>query len=69
MCLRRLPSLLLLFAMIAFVPPGGAAAQKTKDSGRLDEQFGSRLFLRHVHSTTGASWKDASDVHFDEWLD
>jgi hypothetical protein len=27
------------------------------------------VFSRHLHSLTGASWKDASGVHFDEWLD
>jgi hypothetical protein len=27
------------------------------------------IFPRHLHSLTGASWKDASGVHFDEWLD
>jgi hypothetical protein len=28
-----------------------------------------QIFPRHLHSLTGASWKDASGVHFDEWLD
>jgi hypothetical protein len=27
------------------------------------------VFPRHLHSMTGASWKDARGVHFDEWLD
>jgi hypothetical protein len=27
------------------------------------------VFPRHLHSMTGGSWKDASGVHFDEWLD
>ena len=27
------------------------------------------VFPRHLHSVTGASWKDASGVHFDEWVD
>jgi hypothetical protein len=27
------------------------------------------VFQRHLHSTTGASWKDAHGLHFDEWLD
>ncbi len=27
------------------------------------------VFPRHLHSVTGASWKDAKGVHFDEWLD
>ncbi len=27
------------------------------------------VFPRHLHSMTGASWKDATGVHFDEWMD
>jgi hypothetical protein len=27
------------------------------------------VFPKHLHSMTGASWKDAKGVHFDEWLD
>ena len=27
------------------------------------------VFSRHLHSVLGASWKDATGVHFDEWLD
>jgi hypothetical protein len=33
--------------------------------GQVDPQ----VFPRHLHSMTGASWKDAKGVHFDEWLD
>ena len=28
-----------------------------------------RVFPRHLHSATGASWKDARGLHFDQWLD
>ncbi len=27
------------------------------------------IFSRHLHSMTGASWKDAKGVHFDEWVE
>jgi hypothetical protein len=27
------------------------------------------VFLRHLHCMTGASWKDAKGVHFDEWIE
>ncbi|MGB2626244.1 MAG: hypothetical protein WAK20_05615 [Candidatus Acidiferrum sp.] len=27
------------------------------------------VFPRHLHSMTGASWKDAKGVHFDEWIE
>ena len=27
------------------------------------------VFPRHLHTMTGASWKDAAGVHFDEWMD
>jgi len=27
------------------------------------------VFPRHLHSMSGASWKDANGVHFDQWLD
>jgi hypothetical protein len=33
--------------------------------GRVDPE----VFSKHLHSMTGASWKDAKGVHFDEWLD
>jgi hypothetical protein len=32
-------------------------------------QVNPEVFPRHLHSMTGASWKDAKGVHFDEWLD
>jgi hypothetical protein len=32
-------------------------------------QVDPEVFSRHLHSMSGASWKDAKGVHFDEWLD
>ena len=32
-------------------------------------QVNPEVFSRHLHTLTGASWKDAKGVHFDEWLD
>lgn len=44
-------------------------AQKTKVLGDWMNSINPGVFPRHLHSMTGASWKDASGVHFDEWLD
>jgi hypothetical protein len=32
-------------------------------------QVNPEVFPRHLHTLSGASWKDAKGVHFDEWLD
>jgi hypothetical protein len=32
-------------------------------------QVNPEAFPKHLHSMTGASWKDAKGVHFDQWLD
>jgi len=45
------------------------AAQKTKMLNDWISNLNPAVFPRHLHSMTGASWKDASGVHFDEWLD
>jgi hypothetical protein len=45
-----------------------AAKQSKKLSDWLD-QVNPEVFPRHLHSMTGASWKDAKGVHFEEWLD
>ena len=45
------------------------AAQKTKVLNDWMDSINPVVFPRHLHSMTGASWKDASGVHFDEWLD
>jgi hypothetical protein len=44
------------------------AKQSMKLSDWLN-QVDPEVFPRHLHSMTGASWKDAKGVHFDEWLD
>jgi hypothetical protein len=44
----------------------------TKNNNKLADwlsQVDPEVFSRHLHSMTGASWKDAKGVHFDEWLD
>ena len=45
------------------------AAGKTKMLNDRMSNLNPSVFPRHLHSMTGASWKDASGVHFDEWLD
>jgi hypothetical protein len=45
------------------------AAQKTKAMNDWMNGINPSVFPRHLHSMTGASWKDASGVHFDDWLD
>ena len=45
------------------------AAGKTKMLNDRMSNLNPNVFPRHLHSMTGASWKDASGVHFDEWLD
>jgi hypothetical protein len=45
------------------------AAQKTKVLNNWMNSINPGVFPRHLHSMTGASWKDANGVHFDEWLD
>jgi hypothetical protein len=45
------------------------AAQKTKALTDWLNNINPAVFPRHLHSMTGASWKDATGVHFDEWLD
>jgi hypothetical protein len=53
-----------------------AAKAKTTDSADTSKKFTDWLitvdpavFPRHFHSMTGASWKDAKGVHFDEWIE
>jgi hypothetical protein len=45
------------------------AAQKTRMLNDWMSNLNPGVFPRHLHSMIGASWKDASGVHFDEWLD
>jgi hypothetical protein len=53
-----------------------AQGAKSLDAAHSQKQFADWLnqvnpdvFPRHLHTLTGASWKDAKGVHFDEWLD
>jgi hypothetical protein len=59
-----------------------AIAQKSAQSAKTTEavnnnkkftdwlsQVNPEVFPRHLHTLSGASWKDAKGVHFDEWLD
>jgi len=54
-----------------------AQAKAAKNSGKpsdthsLDwlEQVNTEVFLRHLHTASGASWKDAKGLHFEEWIE
>lgn len=53
-----------------------AAKAKTTDSADTGKKLSDWLatvnpdvFPHHLHSMTGASWKDAKGVHFDEWIE
>jgi hypothetical protein len=53
-----------------------AAKAKTTDSANSSKKFTDWLttvdpavFPRHLHTMSGASWKDAKGVHFDEWIE
>lgn len=45
------------------------AAQKAKQWNNWLANVDPAVFPRHLHSVSGASWKDAAGVHFDEWID
>jgi hypothetical protein len=47
-----------------------AAVTKTVPSAVPDwyVQIDPRVFARHLHYTTSASWKDAKGIHWDQWL-
>jgi hypothetical protein len=44
---------------------------KPVDAHSLDwlEQVNPQIFLRHLHTASGASWKDAKGLHFEEWIE
>lgn len=44
---------------------------KAGDAHSLDwlEQVNTQIFLRHLHAASGASWKDAKGLHFEEWIE
>ena len=54
-----------------------AQAKAAKNSGKpsdahsLDwlEQVNTDIFLRHLHTASGASWKDGKGLHFEEWIE
>jgi hypothetical protein len=53
-----------------------AESTKTTDATNNNKKFADWLmqvnpdvFPRHLHTMTGASWKDAQGVHFDQWMD
>lgn len=53
-----------------------AAKAKTADAASTSKKLSDWLanvnpevFPRHLHTMTGASWKDANGLHFDEWMD
>ena len=53
-----------------------AANSKAKDAAAANKKFTDWLanvnpdvFPRHLHLMTGASWKDSTGLHFDEWMD
>lgn len=53
-----------------------AAKAKTTDSADATKKFTDWLinvnpdvFPRHLHSMTGASWKDSNGMHFDDWIE
>jgi hypothetical protein len=54
------------FAQGAKTPEGAENNKKFTD---WLSQVNPEVFPRHLHSMSGASWKDATGVHFDEWLD
>jgi len=45
----------------------GAASDKKR--AEWLSQVDPQVFPRHLHTMTGASWKDAKGVHFDEWVE
>jgi hypothetical protein len=45
------------------------AANNIKKLADWLSQVNPEVFPRHLHTVTGASWKDTKGVHFDEWLD
>jgi hypothetical protein len=54
-------------------PKDGANSGSNPDNGKkLSDWLATvnpAVFPRHLHSMTGASWKDGKGVHFDEWIE
>lgn len=32
-------------------------------------QVNAQVFSRHLHYSTGVSWKDSKGIHWDQWLE
>jgi hypothetical protein len=49
----------------------GKNGGKPGDTHSLDwlEQVNTQIFSRHLHTASGASWKDAKGLHFEEWIE
>ncbi len=45
------------------------AADNTKKLSDWLSQVNPEVFSRHLHTMTGASWKDTKGVHFDQWVE
>ena len=45
------------------------AERQAKQINDWFQTLNPEVFPRHLHSLTGASWKDAGGVHFDQWID
>jgi hypothetical protein len=55
-----------------------AAAAKTSSAKPGDSktsapdwlsQMDPKVFARHLHIASGASWKDSTGIHFEEWIE
>jgi hypothetical protein len=56
-------------AAAAKAKPGDATAAATKNLSDWLTNANPAVFPRHLHTLSGASWKDAKGIHLDEWLD
>jgi hypothetical protein len=45
------------------------AANSSRKMADWLERVDPKVFPKHLHTVTGASWKDSHGVHFDEWLE
>ena len=50
---------------------GTSAKPGTKNTSSADwlSQVDPKVFARHLHMASGGSWKDATGLHFDEWVE
>jgi len=60
---------------VAAANKAAKTAKSTEDANHQKKmadwlgQVDPAVFSRHLHTMSGASWKDAKGVHFEEWLD